>query len=155
MYRRNEIANYIVDRIKSIETDIDGYTQSYRFVSRDPVDLPTVQKLQPGEALVGVYDTGEEKQREFNATRSTLTIVVEFYYRPKMGQTKAEVLNNLLAEITKRVMVDYQQGGLALNTEESGNDLDIDGIYDKIINGSITFEVTYRHGTFDPTKALC
>jgi len=153
--RRNELANYIVESINTIEADVDDYTQGYRFVIRDPVDNLVIQKLAPGEAMAGVYDTGEEKNREFGSTRSKLTIVVEFYYRPKIGASKADELNRLLAELTKRVMIDYTQGGLALNTEEVGNDLDIDGIYDKIINGSITFEVTYRHGTFDPTKALC
>lgn len=155
MSRRNELANYIVNRIETIVKDVDDYTQAYRFVTRDPVDIATVSKLSPGEAMVGVYDIGEEKQREFGSTRSVLTVIVEFYYKPKVGQMKAGELNRLLAELTKRVMTDYQQGGLALNTEEAGNELDIDGIYDKIINGSITFEVTYRHGTFDPTKALC
>lgn len=155
MYRRDEIANYIVERINTIEKDIDSYTQSYREVTRDPIDVSLCGKLNPGEAVVGVYDTTEEKTREFGSTRSNLTVIVEFYYRPKIGATKASELNRLLAELTRRVMTDYSQGGLALNTIELANDLDIDGIYDKIINGSITFEVTYRHGTFDPTKALC
>lgn len=156
MSRRNDIAEYIKDSIASIVTGApDNYTQTYREVTRDPIDNSIVAKLQPGEACVGVYDTEEEKTRNFNSTNSKLTVVVEFYYKPKIGQTKAEELNRILAELTKRVAVDYSQGGLALNTEEVGNDLDIDGIYDKIINGSITFEVTYRHGLFDPTKDLC
>lgn len=157
MYRRNELVDYIVNRIKTIPLgDIDDvYTHQYRDVIRDPIDLAQIQKLQVGEAMVGVYDTSEEKKREFGSTRATLTIVVEFYYRPKVNQSKAEYLNRILAELTKRVMTDYSQGSLALNTEEVGNDIDIDGIYDRIVNGSITFEVTYRHGTFDPTKALC
>lgn len=155
MYRRSEICNHIVENIKSVEKDVDSYTQSYRSVFRDPIDVTACTKLAVGEALVGVYDTAEEKSREMGSTRSRLTVVVEFYYKPKVGQSKAEELNRILAELTRRVMVDYQQGGLALNTEELANDLDIDGIYDKIINGSITFEITYRHGLFDPTKALC
>lgn len=155
MSRRDEIVNYIVDKVKATEKDVDGYTQSYRQVTRDPIDIELCQKLAPGEASVGVYDISEDKVRGFGFTNSTLTIVVEFYFRPKVGQTKASELNRILAELTKRVMSDYTQGGLALNTEEASNDLDIDGIYDKIINGSITFEVMYRHGTFDPTKALC
>lgn len=157
MYRRNELVDYIINRIQTIPLDdpLDVYTQDYRFVTRDPIDVGIAQKLQAGEAAVGVYDTAEEKQREFGSTRASLTIVVEFYYRPKTGQSKATYLNIILAELTKRVMTDYSQGSLALNTEEVGNDLDIDGIYDRIVNGSITFEVTYRHGTFDPTRALC
>lgn len=155
MYRRNEIADNIVTNLETIEAGVDDYTISFRFVTRDPVDISLCNKLAPGEILAGVYDTDEEKSREFGSTRSHLKVVVEFYYRPKVGQSKASELNRILAETTKRVMLDYQQNGLALNTEEVSNDLDIDGIYDKIINGSITFEVTYRHGTFDPTKALC
>lgn len=154
MSRRNDLVNYIVEAIAGIEVDTD-YTQSYRQVTRDPIDIAICSKLQPGDACVGVYDIAEEKKREFGSTRAFLTIVVEFFYKPKIGQTKSEELNRILVELTKLIMVDNNQGGLALLTEEVANHLDIDGVYDKIINGSITFEVIYRHGLFDPTKDLC
>lgn len=154
MSRRNELTDHIVNTIKEV-TEGTEFTQEYRFVTRDPIDIGLCNKLAFGECAVGVYDTDEQKERGFGYTNSTLTVVVEFYYRPKVGQTKAAELNRILAELIKAVLSDYTQGGLALNSQDVSNDIDIDGIYDKIINGSITFEVMYRHGTFDPTKALC
>jgi hypothetical protein len=153
--RRNDLCNYLVNKVQALEADGTIYTQAYRKVTRDPIDGTINVWLQPGECTVGVYDIGEEKEREFGSTRVHLTVIIEFYYKPKLGQVNSEELNRILVELTKLIMTDYQQGGIAINTEEHSNQLDIDGIYDKIVNGSITFDITYRHGLFDPTKDLC
>jgi hypothetical protein len=76
------------------------------------------------------------------ATNATMTVIVEFYYKPKLDDIKSEMLNVLLAEITKVLMLDQTISGTAINIEDISNNVDIDGIYDKIINGSITFHVT-------------
>lgn len=154
MSRRNELVNKIVDVVKSLKVE-DGYKYEYRFVTRDPMDVSTANKLNFGEACVGVYDVEEEKERGFGYTNSTLTVVVEFYYKPKVGDVKAEKLNIILADLIKGILSDYTLGNLAINSQDVANSVDIDGIYDKIVNGSITFNIQYRHGTFDPTKSIC
>ncbi len=70
----------------------------------------------------------------------------------KTNQPKAEILNTLLSELTKALCEDQTTSNTTLKIEDVSNSIDIDGIYDKIINGSITFQVTYRHGLFDPTS---
>jgi hypothetical protein len=72
-----------------------------------------------------------------------------------MGETKATALNRCLSNLQKLFLSDLSQGGYAINTQEVSNEIDIDGIYDKIVNGSIRLTVTYRHGFYDPNKQIC
>lgn len=153
-YRRNDVVIAMANKINSIEAGGE-YAMSYRFVTRNPISYEHVAKLNVGEACVGVYDISEEKVRNFGSTNSTLTVVIEFYYRPRTNDDKSEKLNIILAELTKALMIDQTLNDTSLKLEDVANNIDIDGIYDKIINGSITFHVTYRHGLFDPTKTYC
>lgn len=152
-YRRDDVLEAMVAILSNVDVGSE-YNYKYRFITRDPMGTENIGKLAGGEVCVGVYDTAEEKHRLLGATNAILTVVVEFYYVPKFGESKSQALNILLAEITKALMLDQTVSGTAIMIEDTSNHLDIDGIYDKIVNGSITFHVTYRHGTFDPTKAL-
>ena len=153
-YRRDLVVEAICNKVKAIVVDSD-YTLQYRFVTRDPMGIENVGKLKPGEAGVGVYDINEDKQRQFGLTTSTLTVVIEFYYSHKIGEVRSQKLNKILAELTRAITMDQTLNNTAIQVEDVSNNIDIDGIYDKIINGSITFHVKYRHGIFDPTKANC
>jgi hypothetical protein len=155
-YRRNDVLEAIVTKVTDIKLgDTVDFTFPYRFVTRDPIGHENIGKMVPGQAAVGVYDTAEEKFRNFGSTNAILTVVLEFYYMPKTGQGKSEKLNMILAELTKAICADQSLNGTALTVQDVSNNLDIDGIYDKIVNGSITFQVTYRHGLFDPTSTHC
>lgn len=153
-YRRDDVVEAMVAKLKAVTVGPE-YTMQHRFVTRDPIGHENVDKLGFQESLVGVYDINEEKERSMNFTNARLTVVVEFYYKPKVGESKAKALNILLAEITKALMLDQTINNTAIIIEDVSNNIDIDGIYDKIINGSITFQVLYRHGRYDPTKELC
>lgn len=153
-YRRNEVINAMVAKLEAVTVGVD-YSMAYRFITRDPIGTENIGKLNLGEIAVGVYDTAEEKERLFGATNATVTVIVEFYYKPKSVDGKSSILNIILAEVTKALMVDQTVSNTALRLEDVSNNIDIDGIYDKIINGSITFQVMYRHGLFDPTKNIC
>lgn len=153
-YRRNKVVEAMVDKLKAITIGVD-YSKQYRNVTRNPIGHENIDKLNFQETLVGVYDIGEEKTRSMNFTNATLTVVIEFYYKPKVGEDKSKALNILLAEITKALMLDQTLNNTSIMVEDTANNIDIDGIYDKIINGSITFQVLYRHGRYDPTKPIC
>jgi hypothetical protein len=150
---RNTLVDYIVDKISAMNTP--DYTQGYRDVTRDPISQEHITKLAPGEACVGVYDIDEEKHISFSNSTCQLQLVLEFYYKPKVGQSKSRELNRLMGDLEACMRIDYGQGGNAINTIVLSNSIDIDGIYDKIINGSIKFEVTYRHGVYDPRINNC
>ena len=151
---RDNLVNSMVARVQSIEVGVD-YDQAFRIVTRDPIANEHLANLKPGEAVAGVYEVGEEKTRLFNQTECNLHIVLEFYYKTKMGENKASALNRCMAVLEKLVLSDISQGGYAINTQEVSNEIDIDGIYDKIVNGSIRLTVTYRHGFYDPNKQIC
>lgn len=153
-YRRNEVVDAMVTAIETIAVGSE-YSIAYRKVTRDPIANEHVDKLTGGEVMAGVYDIGEEKERNFGSTTANLTVVVEFYYKSKIGEGKSSRLNIILAELTKALTADQSLDGTSLMITDVSNNIDIDGIYDKIINGSITFHVKYRHGNFDPTKAIC
>lgn len=153
MSMRNTLVEYIVAKIQAM--DDSTYTQSYRIVTRDPISQEHLTKLQAGEAVVGVYEGDEDKEYLFSHTNVKLEIIIEFYYKPKLSEVKATELNRILADLIKVMRVDYSQGGNAVRTDEISNNIDIDGIYDKIVNGSIKFEVLYRHGVYDPLKSNC
>lgn len=151
VYKRNAVLNAMVQKLREVEIGI-SFTMKHRFITRDPMGVENIGKLKPGESGVGIYDIDEEKTRNFGYTDATMTVVVEFYYMPKLGQTKSELLNVLLAEVIKALVTDQSLFNTSIKITDVSNNLDIDGIYDKIINGSITFHVTYRHALFDPTS---
>lgn len=151
-FARINVMQAMRDKISALQTGVDDYLFGYRFVTSDPLGAETIGKLTTGQAGVGVYDTHEEKHRVMGFTNATLTVVVEFYYMPKVGQSKSDKLNQILAELTKALTADQSLSGTSLKIEDVANSIDIDGIYDRIVNGSITFHVTYRHGLFDPTS---
>lgn len=151
--KRDALVEYIVAKIAAMDTV--EYSQGYRVVTRDPISHDHGTKLQPGEAMVGVYDVGEEKTVLSSVTNCQLEVIIEFYYKPKLGSVKASDLNRLMGDLIYCMRRDYTQGGHAINTTELSNSIDIDGIFDKIINGSIKFEVQYRHGVFNPYTDIC
>lgn len=151
--KRDALVEYIVEKIKAMS--VPEYTQGYRVVTRDPIAHEHGTKIQPGEAIIGVYDVGEEKTIMSSATNCQLEVVLEFYYKPKLGSSKSSDLNRLMGDLQYCMRKDYNQGGYAINTTEVSNNIDIDGIFDKIINGSIKFEVQYRHGVFNPYTDVC
>jgi hypothetical protein len=150
---REAIIEYLVSTYTAIQSGVNNYTQSYRFVTRDPITQDQVERLGTNEAMVGVYELAESKTRLFNLSECKLTIMIEFYYRPNefTSTSAASNLDRLMTELEKATLTDYTLGSKAINTEPMSNQIDIDGIYDKIVNGSITFEVTYRTAMFDPT----
>lgn len=149
--RRNRVVDNLIATLKAA----NGNKYEYRVVTRDPICEATVTKARPGEVLLGVYEINESKDYSFGYTTAMLEVIIEFYYKVKAEDNQEKqvtyVLNEILAQIIKDVMTDRQRGGEALNTEEVSNSLDIDGIYDKLVNGSATFTITYRHRISDPT----
>lgn len=151
---RENLVNSMITRVQSISIGTD-YDQDFRRVTRDPIANEHLSDLKAGEAVAGIYEIGEDKTRLFNQTECNLHIVVEFYYKSKMGEVKATALNRCMSNLQKLFLSDLSQGGYAINTQEVSNEIDIDGIYDKIVNGSIRLTVTYRHGFYDPNKQIC
>ena len=68
-----------------------------------------------------------------------------------MGDEDAATeVEKVLAIIQRRVMWDRTHNGLALETKETGNSVDLDSEADKIVEGAVFFVVQYRHDLDDP-----
>ncbi|AHC30445.1 hypothetical protein CC53_gp028 [Rhizobium phage vB_RleS_L338C] len=59
-----------------------------------------------------------------------------------------------LGDVVRTAGLDIQCGNLALNLEDEGNELDIDGANDNVVSGVVVFIVTYRCKSNDPTKKV-
>lgn len=116
-------------------------------VTRDPVTATTVQNV---DTALGLYDTTERVRERTGYEERFLNVVVEFHLRMAEDDVASRFLNHAIGEVVSRVGADLSHGGLAIDTKEAGNELDVDGQYDKYVSGVIVFEVRYRCRPNDP-----
>jgi|GEM_PF-4705010 len=144
--RREQIMRYIVGLFTDMRASVDDYSVTWGAVVRRPLKADEA-KL---NCAVGVYDVGEEKTAEIGRYRSILSVRIEFFYRPNIGDEPSTELNRLLLDIQRVMRVDHTCGGLTYNVLEVENELDISGPADRLVAGIIEYRVDYKHLLDDP-----
>lgn len=145
---RENILAFLKDAFESKTEGTDGYTVTWHTVSRSPIgDL-----AQDFDNAIAILDSRERKTPEIGYQRCVLPIVIEFAYRPKLGDVPSTELNRLLVDVERTLREDIYADNLALNLEVTGSELDMEGPNDKLVRGALFVDVTYRHEVNDPRK---
>ena len=105
--------------------------------------------------VAGVVPGREVKQTRYPQTDCMLPVTVEFRMTIDRGDQRPAIeAERVLGELQRCISADRTLGGLAIDTRETGNDVDLDNYADKAIEGAVFLEVRYRHATDDPRAAV-
>lgn len=127
----------------------DRYTIVWDKVTRSK--LSDVDRRKP--AVLGIYDTEEQEDKKLNFIYCSLRVIVEFYIYAGVNEDQSEKLNLVLGEVQRRIREDITLGGLALDVVSTGSELDIDGQYDRQVQGALYLNIKYRYRENDPRLA--
>ncbi|KRW94355.1 hypothetical protein [Paracoccus sp. MKU1] len=120
---------------------------SWGLVTRKPI---TKSDIANENFALGLYDTSERIKEGTGWEMHFLNVVLEFHVRIHEGDEPSTFLNHCLGQVSTRIGEDITWGGLAINTRESGSELDIDGAFDKYVSGILVVDVSYRCRPNDP-----
>lgn len=146
--KRQRIMMFFEDAFLAARQYEDGYQTTWTAVSRKPL---TKQEIQSGNAIA-FYDVNEAKTPQMQFFLCDLTVFVEFYHTMAIGEHAADVLNQMLTDVQRKLREDITCGGLSYNLLERKNQIDVDGPLEKVVNGVVEFVVTYRHAVDDPRR---
>lgn len=145
---REQIMRHLKARFEARRKGVDGFNITWGGgVFRRAV---TKQENRDGDTIE-LIDVGEKVKPGIGYDMRFLRVVAEFHVRMMEGDEPSSVLNEALGDVIRTVGLDIQCGGLALNVEDEGNELDIDGANDSVASGVVVFIVTYRCKSNDPT----
>lgn len=88
-------------------------------------------------------------------TTKTLALTFEFRAMLEAKQRPGTEGNRIIGEIIRRMLEDETFGNLAIWVQETGNELIIDNENDRQIEGSVFFNMLYRHSRRDPRADIC
>lgn len=148
--RREAILETIRLTLLSIAPGVHGvenYPYAFSRVGRQPQgEVKTTQRL------VGTVSPGDEvKQKALAYVDCRLQVLVDFAFTINRGDSGAATeAEKIIAMIQKAVLSDTTQNKLVLDTYVSGVAVDVDSEPEKVIEGSVFFEVSYRHDLNDP-----
>jgi hypothetical protein len=152
---RERIMQSLVKRFEDMVAGINDYSTTWTMVSRVPLNSSQIKE---GNILC-VMDTEESKVAEINFMRCSLVVITEFWYRIRTGDNAATEANRMMTDIQRAMRsdiytTDIESSGLTLNIVESRNQLDIDSVSDRLINGLVYWQVQYRHSKDNPTLKI-
>jgi len=138
---REQIMRHLKARFEARRKGVDGFNITWNGgVFRRAV---TKQENREGNTIE-LIDVGEKKKPGIGYDMCFLRVVAEFHVKMMDGDEPSSVLNEALGDVVRTVGLDIQLGNLALNIEDEGNELDIDGADDMVASGVVVFIVTYR-----------
>lgn len=128
----------------------DPYEWQFSSVVRGPLPETTTKRL------IAAIVPGDETKIDGNVFKSSLLqVMVDFVFIVNVGdESPSEEAEKIMGIIQRRILKDRTMNGLAIETKETGNAVDLDSSVDKSINGSVFFEVLYRHDLDEPRKYL-
>ncbi|QIG76087.1 hypothetical protein EVC24_066 [Rhizobium phage RHph_I4] len=147
---RERIMQHLKARYEARRKGVDGFNITWDYVLRRQ---PQKSEAREGNVLE-LIDVGEKKKPGIGYDMCFLRIVAEFHIKMMEGDEPSSVLNMALGDVVRTAGLDIQCGNLALNIEDEGNELDIDGANDNVVSGVVVFIVTYRCKSNDPTKKV-
>lgn len=133
----------------------DPYTITWSTVEREDIDDVGHGK----KYALAILDTTEQVDFGVSTTdgvtMKTLRLVLEWKSLLAIEDRPSKKANVILGEIVRRMLEDETYGGLAIWIQESGSEYFADSSRDKVIEGSVFFNVLYRHSRRDPRKVIC
>jgi hypothetical protein len=154
---RELILTKIVDMLATIPVQLpatdplyplpDPYPFKFSHVELGPLDMGDHKR----KLVAGVVPGRETKRELFPVVEPTLPVNIEFRATRDKGDAKPGILAEKIITVIQRcIYADKTIGDLALDTVETGNEVDLDTYGDATIVGVVFFEVKYRHSHRDP-----
>lgn len=136
----------------------DPYTVTWDLVFRQDIrDVAHGKRY-----ALSIFDTREEKTPGIITTPdgmsdASLRVVLEWRQYVDADQDPSEEANRVLMEVQRRLgEADRDQlGGLVLDIDETGNEINIDDYKDRLVWGAVFCVVRYRHKRGDPRVDVC
>lgn len=110
----------------------------------------TKSDLADNAYCLGIYDTTERVENGVGWERRYVKFILEFHVKTMEGDEPATFLNHALGCVVQRVAAAGTLGGRALDVNQTGAELDIEGAFDKYVSGVVVFDVSYRCRPNDP-----
>lgn len=107
---------------------------------------PLLDNANRKRAAVGIVAGKERKEFLYPYIQCWLMVHIEFRYtvnQPDPSST-GEMAEDALGVVQRVFLQDRTWGGLALDTKEKGNELDLSSYMDRTIQGVLHLEVQYR-----------
>ena len=158
---RERIMRHWVARFQS-QRKADGARIEWDVVTRTPM----TKAMQTAGDTIGVYDTSERVTKEISYDVRVLNVVFEFHHAVRDWETSdvPTALNQILGEVQRVAGLDHQLGEpdpdnpdgptykLAINCEEQGNEININGEKPSVVEGVVIVRITYRTRSNNPFR---
>lgn len=145
---RDQIMEHLRERFKQQRAGVNDANITWDIVSREPL---TKNQQEEGQS-VGLFDTSESSSFLVGKTLKEMNVVVEFHIKVREGDPVAPAANAALGECQRIMGMDVYCGGLSMQMEEKGNELEIAGPNDRIVAGVTIWKVQYRHKVNNPFR---
>ena len=142
------IREHILARIAKLLSDVStpAYPIAFSTVERGPIRIESPKRL-----VAGVVAMKEAKlPGGMNFTECRLQISVDFRLRAEGPDSAAVQVEVILGVVQRAVLSDRTLGGLVIDLDEHGNEVDLEDHEDASAEGSVYFLVKYRHNLDDP-----
>lgn len=98
---------------------------------------------------------GQERSSELTSrTEKRLEVSIEYEIEAFMGEEPQTFSTDALAAIEKYVADHFRNHRLCLHMKLTASETDVGRSGDRVVGGILFYEMTYRHRTGDPTKAV-
>lgn len=101
---------------------------------------------------IGIVAGKETKSALYPLLEAIFSVAVEFRVVKNANDEKPAILaEQMLAVVQRIIAVNRTMGGLAVDTLETGNEIDLTSYADRSVMGVVFLEVRYRHAFNDVT----
>lgn len=146
---RERILRQIKAELENMGTD---YPFEWSYVTRADLDTREYGKAR----TIAILDTAETKTPRIGHTEASLTVILQWTGTLDRGDDPSAKANEVLGAVYRRLRENWtlvEDGTgiqLALDLNEQSNTLDIADARDRMIGGTNTIQVVYRHSRDDP-----
>ena len=125
----------------------DGYTVSFSVIGLGPLTTRDTRK----QSALGLVPGTEVKTPVYPFETCRLPIAVDFRYTVNQGGgSPGDNVEDVLAQVQKRIREAGNLGGLAADYSEMSNEIDLESYSDKTVSGVVMTQLQYRHHMLDP-----
>lgn len=142
--------------LRQIKADFETMGTDYPFewsiVTREDLDSRSYGKVY----TLAILDTAETKEPRIGFMDCTLTVVLQWTGAFNAVDAPASEANEVLGAIGRKlrenwtVVEDGTGEQLAVETRETANTIDVADARDRLIGGTVSIVVQYRHNRDDP-----
>ncbi len=154
---REQIMKHIQTTLQGI-TIAGGYANQLNAVERvlqqgQSSQPPMAYVLEGDDDISGAADSGQAGlllRRTFNVG----VVLVVQQDQDTDARSASEVMNSLIADVQKAMQVDYQRGGLAIDTNEQSVSAIQQDEGMPTLSSVLAYRIDYRHRRTDPAQGV-